>query len=227
MDYITIEREKIVESIAKANAFFHLNLEKDRTARKQFYRIKDNVVKGILNGDIDNIEITVSGIDVDRRNLQSLLKIKLTAGETSAKVHFPLELVPKCFWESYGLVDVETLKSVYVRDEQSYVEENTTKEMFDEAFSTLTYVNSFLFAKKVDAMTRFQLIERVRSTVGIHKMVCEGAPYTGEYEENSLIIRNRNDQTPLVAFSVEEGKRFAIENTTFDFSKMIKKINKK
>lgn len=175
MDYITTNRTKIVESIAKANAFFHLNFENDRTIRKQFYNIKDNVVKGILNGDIDNIEITISDIVVNKINSQSLLKVKLTAGETSAKVHFPLELVPKCFWESYGLVDAERLKSVYVRDEQSYVEENVTKEMFDEAFSTLTKVNSSLFAKKVDAMTRFQFIERVRSAVGIHKMVCEGS----------------------------------------------------
>lgn len=89
---------KLLKSIGLANVYFHNHLENNREIKREYYRIKDEIIKACITGVIHNVDFEYEGFEQDYLS-NTYAVVKLTSyinGKESANltVHFPMKNIP-------------------------------------------------------------------------------------------------------------------------------------
>ena len=207
-----ISNVKLLKAIQTANTYFHQHWENDRMAKKEFYRIKDEIIKGILKGQFYGMVWQVVRYEVDELNIRyAVIDINASTETTFAYlgVHFPVKKMPESM--RHSIPEGTTLKK-YAKAE--YTIKVSTKE-FRESYEYMRKAAKSLWKKKVNEMHYNDFFSTFGKTL-------KGTKYylmAGKHGTFLLYKRGKTieDQPNPIVLSRKRYKQAVIETMSFNF----------
>jgi len=156
---------KLLKSIGLANVYFHNHLENNREIKREYYRIKDEIIKACITGDINNVDVEYEGFEQDYLS-NTYAVVKLTSyinGKESANltVHFPMKHIP------WGLRPSESVE--FTPYERNYVKADIDQSKFTEAYKYIESIGKALYKKKVYGYDMNELLRILAQTIKTEK----------------------------------------------------------
>ena len=141
MQISKVSTTKLLKSIGLANVYFHNHLESNRDIKREYYRIKDEIIKACITGVIKNVDFEYVGFEQDFLS-NTYAVVKLTSyinGKESANltVHFPLKLIP------WGLRPSESIE--FTPYERNYAKADIDQSQFMTAYKYIESVGKALY----------------------------------------------------------------------------------
>ncbi len=156
---------KLLKSIGLANVYFHNHLENNREIKREYYRIKDEIIKACITGVINNVDFEYEGFEQDYLS-NTYAVVKLTSyinGKESANltVHFPMKHIP------WGLRPSKSVE--FTPYERNYVKADIDQSKFTEAYKYIESVGKALYKKKVYGYDMNELLHILAQTIKTEK----------------------------------------------------------
>lgn len=216
---------KLLKAIGISNNYFHQKLEKFPDVKRDYYHVKDEVVKGIINGTIvpanpkHNLGYNFDWIDIDNEG-KRYAALTLFAGNerdnTFVKVHFPLRQFPK--------------RLIPDKYEVRKYEHNSNPidckfEDFADAYAYMFPVAKQMYQKKVGSYNQRQIIAMLGESFINAKL-----PYhivlEKEYKKpiKNIVIYTKEPTTVFATISMAAYKKAVCEVLTFDAKKVFNQL---
>ncbi len=165
MQISKVSPTKLLKSIGLANVYFHNHLESNRDVKREYYRIKDEIIKACITGVIKNVDFEYEGFEQDFLS-NTYAVVKLTSyinGKESANltVHFPMKHIP------WGLRPSENIE--FTPYERNYAKADIDQSKFTEAYKYIESVGKALYKKKVYGYDMNELIHILAQTIKTEK----------------------------------------------------------
>lgn len=180
----------ILESIIKANAYFHLNLEHDKKGKRNFYNLKDYVVGNIISQGHEMIDKEFLGIGIHDDSVHKYVIVKLTDKENNITgvIHFPLEKLP----ESVVLPnDIFYKLMPYVKSIDAYRRVGVvTTDEYNEAIKNMECYASAVFRNEIMCMSDEEIIKRVDMTCRRYGQTITQTQYSTCGEDDMMVTNN-------------------------------------
>ena len=207
-----ISNIKLLKAIQTANMYFHQHLEIDKEFKKQFYRIKDEIIKGILKGYLKGMEWQIVRYEVDDLTIRyAVIDINASTKTTSAYlgVHFPVKKLPESM--RHSIPEGTTFKK-YAKAE--YTIKVSTKE-FRESYEYMRKAAKSLWKKKVNDMHHNDFLSTFGKTL-------KGTKYYLMAGKNGTFLlykrgKTIEDQPKPIVLSRKMYKQAVIETMSFNF----------
>ena len=207
-----ISNVKLLKSIQTANTYFHQHMEGDKEVKRAFYRVKDEIIKGILKGQLKGMEYEIVRYEVDDLNIRyAVIDINASTKTTSAYlgVHFPVKKMPESMRHS---IPEGTILKKYAKAE--YTIKVSTKE-FRESYEYMRKVAKSLWKKKVNEMHHNDFLSTFGKTL-------KGTKYYLMAGKNGAFLlykrgKTIEDQPKPIVLSRKMYKQAVVETMSFNF----------
>ncbi len=165
MQISKVSPTKLLKSIGLANVYFHNHLESDKDVKREYYRIKDEIIKACITGVIKNVKFGYEGFEQDCLS-NTYAVVKLTSyinGKESANltVHFPMKQIP------LGLRPSERIE--FTPYERNYAKADIDQSKFMEAYKYIESIGKALYKKKIYGYDMNELIHILAQTIKTEK----------------------------------------------------------
>lgn len=195
---------KLLKSIGLVNVYFHNHLENNREIKREYYRIKDEIIKACITGVINNVDFEYKGFEQDYLS-NTYAVVKLTSyinGKESANltVHFPMKNIP------WGLRPSESVE--FTPYERNYAKADIDQSKFTEAYKYIESVGKALYKKKVYGYDMNELIHILAQTIKTEKK-----PFKLTYYTNPAFS---NVNPKLLTLALKKNRKVIIYNDPED-----------
>lgn len=216
---------KLLKAIGISNNYFHQELEKLPDVKRDYYHVKDEVVKGIITRAIvpanpkHSLDYNFDCIDVDKegnRYATLTLFADNKRNNISVGVHFPLRRFPK------GLIPEEYEIRKYEHNSTQFDYE---LQDFVDAYAYMLPVAKQMYQKKVESYNQRQIIAMLGESF-INARLPYRIVLEKEYKEpvKNIIIYTKEPTTVFATISMAAYKKAVCEVLTFNAKKVFRQL---
>lgn len=214
---------KLLKAIGISNNYFHQELEKFPDVKRDYYHVKDEVVKGIITRAIvpanpkHSLGYNFDWIDIDKegkRYAALTLFADNNRDNISVKVHFPLRKLPKnLIPEKYEILNYEHNSTPCDYEFQEFV----------DAYAYMLPVAKQMYQKKVESYNQRQLLAMLGESF-INARLPYRIVLEKEYKKpvKNILIYTKEPTTVFTTISMAAYKKAVCEVLTFDAKKVFR-----
>ena len=216
---------KLLKAIGISNNYFHQELEKFPDVKRDFYHVKDEVVKGIITRAIvpanpkHSLDYNFDCIDVDKEGRRYAVLTLFADNKRDyifVNVHFPLRQFPKdLIPEKYEIRNYEHNSTQFDYEFQEFV----------DAYAYMLPVAKQMYQKKVESYNQRQIIAMLgESFINARLPYC--IVLEKEYKEpvKNIVIYTKEPTTVFTTISMAAYKKAVCEVLTFDAKKVFRQL---
>ena len=216
---------KLLKAIGISNNYFHQELEKFPDVKRDYYHVKDEVVKGIITRAIvpanpeHSLDYNFNWIDTDKegkRYAALTLFAENKQDNICVKVHFPLRQFPKdLIPEKYEIRKYEHNSAPFDYEFQDFV----------DAYAYMFPVAKQMYQKKVESYNQRQIIAMLGESF-INARLPYRIVLEKEYKEpvKNIVIYTKEPTTVFTTISMAAYKKAVCEVLTFDAKKVFRQL---
>lgn len=215
MEHNKFDITRLILAIQKTNAHFHLHKENVTGFKSQYYRIKDAIIKEILEHNVEfGINYYLNGSEIDYTgNVYTLVEI--TNGEATALIHTPVKVCPKILMPVGGTKDLP----VYVRKDDVYNKYDVSDDEFEAELGYMYEIfRTMVYNQRRKKMSDVEIVSNLNSTAGKFGIKLHGiASNDCHYKYLTITATTKKTGRILYRVSMEDACKAINEIMTFNY----------